>query len=89
MFIKDISRNYRPTPIRGEEHGERPHPQNGKIVVENDVLSEGSIFRKNLSKVYKNSNFLLNFQQKDSKYPYKFPNKLDFSLKREKNKPRF
>ena len=61
-----------------------PPAKTEKIVVENDVISEGSIFSNKFSqKIDKNLNFLLNFHQKSSKFSQNFPNQLFFVQPRE------
>ena len=55
------------------EHREHPPPEIVKIVVENDVISEGSIFSTTFPKIDKNSIFLMNFYQKISKFSQNFP----------------
>ena len=46
-----------------------PKPETRKNVKENDAISEGSILVTTFPKIVKNSFFLLNFQQKFSKFP--------------------
>ena len=59
--------------FRGEG-GKSPPPEAEKIVVENVVISEGSIFSNKFSKNnFKNAIFLLNFHQKSSKFSQNFP----------------
>ena len=57
-------------------------PQNEKMVVKTNVISGGFIFSNNFSKeIDKNSICLLNFDQKVSKFSYRFPNQFRCSSK--------
>ena len=57
----------------GRSQGEIPPPERGKIVVENGVISEGSIFSNNFSKNNLKFYFLIEFLSKIFKISQNFP----------------